>query len=89
MNKLLKDCFTQGDNETWSIMRIFVVLPSVIIFNAAVVIFSVDEKLTLIHIALAYLIYFLACGVASIFFKLYEDGTVKSTINKITEKVNL
>lgn len=89
MKTVLKNIFTQGDNETYSFMRICVLPPAIIIFNLCVVFFSFKLKSTLLQIALSYLAFFCAVGIGAFFFRLYEDGVVKNVIGKLTDKVSV
>lgn len=88
MKTILKDLFTQRDNETWSIMRLVVLLPGSGVFNSAMVYLTLENRVTAWQLGAAYMLYFIACGVCCYFTRFLEDGTIGRVVSSISEKLS-
>lgn len=76
MKNILKNIFTQSDNETYSFTRIFLIPPFMVIFLYRMVI----AKDTLENIGYAMMFALLGLGCVAFLSKFIEDGTVKDII---------
>ena len=78
MKTILKNIFTQGDNATYSYVRIFLTPPLLVVFSYRL--WTTNDSIENIGYAMAFGGFGLGC--LAFISKFIEDGTIKGMIEK-------